>query len=40
MRSVTIGESLGMHWDFPVSKGPTSPFAPIWIYEVVSRAGR
>jgi 3-methyladenine DNA glycosylase AlkD len=38
-RAVDIGESLGIYRDFPVSKGCTSPFAPIWINEIVSRQG-
>jgi 3-methyladenine DNA glycosylase AlkD len=36
-RAVQIGENLGVYKDFPVSKGCTSPFAPIWINEMVSR---
>ncbi|TBO40179.1 DNA alkylation repair protein [Pedobacter kyonggii] len=36
-RAVTIGEKLGIYRDYPVSKGCTSPFAPIWINEMVSR---
>ena len=36
-RAVDIGESLGIYRDYPVSKGCTSPFAPIWIKEMVSR---
>jgi len=35
----TDGESLGIYRDYPVSKGCTSPFAPIWINEMVSRQG-
>jgi 3-methyladenine DNA glycosylase AlkD len=38
-RAIGIGESLGIYRDFPVSKGCTSPFAPIWINEMVSRQG-
>jgi 3-methyladenine DNA glycosylase AlkD len=38
-RAVAIGESLGIYRDFPVSKGCTSPFAPIWIAEMVRRQG-
>lgn len=37
-RALDIGESLGVYRDYPVSKGCTSPFAPIWIEEMVSRA--
>lgn len=38
-RAVAIGEALGIYRDYPVSKGCTSPFAPIWIKEMVSRQG-
>lgn len=38
-RAIAIGESLGIYRDYPVSKGCTSPFAPIWINEMVSRQG-
>ncbi|MCM4159244.1 DNA alkylation repair protein [Antarcticibacterium flavum] len=36
-RAIAIGEKLGIYKDYPVSKGCTSPFAPIWINEMVSR---
>ena len=36
-RAVAIGASLGIYRDYPVSKGCTSPFAPVWIKEMVSR---
>jgi 3-methyladenine DNA glycosylase AlkD len=36
-RAVRIGEKLGVYRDYPVSKGCTSPFAPIWIREIVNR---
>ncbi|MEL1244551.1 DNA alkylation repair protein [Flavobacterium sp. DGU11] len=36
-RALEIGEKLGIYRDFPVSKGCTSPFAPIWINEMVKR---
>jgi 3-methyladenine DNA glycosylase AlkD len=38
-RALDIGERLGIYRDYPVSKGCTSPFAPIWIKEMVSRQG-
>jgi len=38
-RALAIGEKLGIYRDFPVSKGCTSPFAPIWINELVRRQG-
>ena len=36
-RALAIGERLGIYRDYPVSKGCTSPFAPIWINEMVRR---
>lgn len=36
-RALAIGEKLGIYRDYPVSKGCTSPFAPIWIAEMVRR---
>lgn len=36
-RALAIGEQLGIYRDYPVSKGCTSPFAPIWINEIVRR---
>lgn len=36
-RALAIGEKLGIYRDYPTSKGCTSPFAPIWIREMVSR---
>lgn len=38
-RALAIGERLGIYRDYPVSKGCTSPFAPIWITEMVKRQG-
>jgi 3-methyladenine DNA glycosylase AlkD len=38
-RTIAIGETLGIYRDYPVSKGCTSPFAPIWINAMVSRQG-
>jgi 3-methyladenine DNA glycosylase AlkD len=38
-RAVAIGETLGVYRDYPVSKGCTSPFAPIWINAMVNRNG-
>jgi 3-methyladenine DNA glycosylase AlkD len=38
-RAIAIGEKLGVYRDYPVSKGCTSPFAPIWISAMVSRKG-
>jgi 3-methyladenine DNA glycosylase AlkD len=36
-RALTMGEKMGIYRDYPVSKGCTSPFAPIWINEMVRR---
>lgn len=36
-RALAIGEQLGIYRNYPVSKGCTSPFAPIWINEMVRR---
>ncbi len=36
-RAIAIGEKLGIYRDYPCSKGCTSPFAPIWINELVRR---
>lgn len=38
-RAVAIGEALGVYRDYPVSKGCTSPFAPIWIRAMAARQG-
>jgi len=37
--AIAIGEDLGIYQDDPVSKGCTSPIAPIWINAMVSRMG-
>ena len=38
-QAIAIGEKLGIYRDWPVSKGCTPPFAPIWINFMVSRQG-
>ncbi len=38
-RAIAIGEKLGIYRDYPVSKGCTSPFAPVWINFMVTRQG-
>jgi 3-methyladenine DNA glycosylase AlkD len=38
-RAVSIGEALGVYRDYPTPKGCTSPFAPLWIAEMVKRNG-
>lgn len=37
-RAIDLGEAMGIYRDYPVSKGCTSPFAPIWINEMVKRS--
>jgi 3-methyladenine DNA glycosylase AlkD len=39
-RAIALGEKLGIYRDYPVSKGCTSPFAPIWIDFMVARQGK
>ena len=39
-RVVAIGERLGVYPDYPVSKGCTTPFAPVWIARDRAAAGR
>ncbi len=36
-QALNIGEQLGIYRDYPTAKGCTSPYAPIWINEMVSR---
>ena len=36
-RAMALGEELGLFRDYPVSKGCTSPFAPIWIEAMAKR---
>lgn len=36
-RAVAIGEKIGLYQDWPVSKGCTPPYAPVWIGEMVKR---
>ncbi len=38
-RALAIGEALGVYRDYPTPRGCTSPFAPLWITEMVSRSG-
>jgi 3-methyladenine DNA glycosylase AlkD len=38
-RAIAIGETLGVYRDYPVPKGCTSPFAPLWINEMARRQG-
>lgn len=36
-RAIQIAERVGLYKDYPTAKGCTSPYAPIWIGEMVSR---
>jgi 3-methyladenine DNA glycosylase AlkD len=38
-RAIAIAEKLGIYRDYPVSKGCTSPFAPIWIDYLIKTKG-
>lgn len=38
-RARALGERLGLYRDYPVSKGCTSPYAPVWIDAMVARQG-
>jgi 3-methyladenine DNA glycosylase AlkD len=38
-RAIAIGEKIGLYKDWPVSKGCTPPYAPVWIGEMVKREG-
>ncbi len=38
-RALAIAEKLGVYRDYPVSKGCTSPFAPVWIDYMVKKQG-
>lgn len=36
-RAIAIGEKIGLYRDWPVSKGCTPPFVPIWVEAMVKR---
>lgn len=38
-RAIAIGEKLGLYKDWPVSKGCTIPYVPVWVAEMVKRQG-
>lgn len=38
-RAVAIGEKIGLYRDWPVSKGCTPPYVPVWVEEMVKRQG-
>ncbi|MCO5166137.1 MAG: DNA alkylation repair protein [Planctomycetes bacterium] len=38
-RAVAIGERIGLYRDWPVSKGCTPPYVPVWVPAMVKRKG-
>jgi 3-methyladenine DNA glycosylase AlkD len=38
-RAVAIGEKIGLYSDWPVSKGCTPPYVPVWVDFMVKRQG-
>ena len=38
-RAIAIGEKIGLYRDWPVSKGCTPPFVPVWVEAMVKRQG-
>ena len=38
-RVVAIGEKIGLYRDWPVSKGCTPPYVPVWVEAMVKRKG-
>jgi 3-methyladenine DNA glycosylase AlkD len=38
-RAVAIGEKIGLYSDWPVSKGCTPPYVPVWVEFMVKRKG-
>jgi 3-methyladenine DNA glycosylase AlkD len=36
-RAIAIGEKIGLYRDWPVSKGCTPPYVPVWVNEMVKR---
>lgn len=38
-RAVAIGEKIGLYQDWPVSKGCTPPYVPVWVDAMVARQG-
>jgi 3-methyladenine DNA glycosylase AlkD len=38
-RAVAIGEKIGLYRDWPVSKGCTPPYVPVWVEAMVKRRG-
>lgn len=38
-RAVALGEKIGLYRDWPVSKGCTPPYVPVWVDAMVKRQG-
>jgi 3-methyladenine DNA glycosylase AlkD len=38
-RAIAIGEKIGLYSDWPVSKGCTPPYVPVWVDFMVKRQG-
>lgn len=38
-RAIAIGEAIGLYKDWPMSKGCIIPYVPVWVEEMVKRAG-
>jgi hypothetical protein len=38
-RAVAVGEKIGLYRDWPVSKGCTPPYVPVWVEFMVKRQG-
>lgn len=38
-RAIAIGEKIGLYSDWPVSKGCTPPYVPVWVEFMVKRNG-
>lgn len=38
-RAIAIGEKIGLYRDWPVSKGCTPPYVPVWVVAMVKRQG-
>jgi 3-methyladenine DNA glycosylase AlkD len=38
-RAIAIGEKVGLYKDWPVSKGCTIPYVPVWVDAMVNKSG-
>lgn len=38
-RAIAIGEKIGLYKDWPVSKGCTPPYVPVWVEAMMKRKG-